>query len=110
MNSPFFTADNLRAGYGKKIILENICFSLEQGTVTGLLGANGSGKSTLLKVLCQQLSYQGCCRFMGQPLNALSHRKLAKTISFIPQRSGISLSLPVIDVVLMGFNPSLKLL
>ena len=55
MNSPFFTADNLCAGYGKKIILENICFSLEQGTVTGLLGANGSGKSTLLKALCQQL-------------------------------------------------------
>lgn len=53
MNSPFFTADNLRAGYGKKIILENICFSLEQGTVTGLLGANGSG-------IRQRAVHSGC--------------------------------------------------
>ena len=103
MNSPFFTADHLCAGYGKKIILENICFSLEQGTVTGLLGANGSGKSTLLKVLCQQLSYQGCCRFMGQPLNALSHRKLAKTVSYIPQRSGISLPIQRSNLLLIKY-------
>lgn len=110
MNSPFFTADNLSTGYGKKLILENICFSLEKGTITGLLGANGSGKSTLLRALCQQLSYQGCCRFMGRSLNTLSQRNLAKIISYIPQRSGISLSLSLTDVVLMGFNPRLRLL
>lgn len=110
MNPPFFTVDNLSTGYGKKRILENICFSLEPGTLTGLLGANGSGKSTLLKALCGQLPYQGDCRFMSISLHTLSVRRLAKIISYIPQRSGISLSLPLMDVVLMGFNPSLKLL
>ena len=43
---------NLSAGYGKKTILHDVSFSLESGTMTGLLGSNGSGKTTLLKSLC----------------------------------------------------------
>ncbi len=110
MTTPFFITDDLTTGYGKKTILNNISFSLEPGTITALLGANGSGKSTLLKALCCQLPYQGRCLLKGQPLDAMSPRKLAGALSYIPQQSGVTLSLPLIDVVLMGFNPRLKLL
>lgn len=110
MKPPLFTADNLSIGYGKKDVLSNISFSLTPGTITGLLGANGSGKSTLLKALCRQLPYKGTCRLQSRMLTDFSLRKLAGAVSYIPQRSGISISLPLIDVVLMGFNPDLKLL
>lgn len=110
MKPPLFTADNLSIGYGKKDVLSNISFSLTPGTITGLLGANGSGKSTLLKALCRQLPYKGTCRLKSRMLTDFSLRKLAGAVSYIPQRSGISISLPLIDVVLMGFNPDLKLL
>lgn len=38
--------------FGKKTILQNISFSVEQGSVVGFIGANGSGKSVLFKILC----------------------------------------------------------
>jgi phospholipid/cholesterol/gamma-HCH transport system ATP-binding protein len=42
---------NLTIGYGEKIILQNINFSVRHGEVFVILGGSGSGKSTLLKNL-----------------------------------------------------------
>ncbi len=108
-SSFFFTADQLNAGYGKRQVLREVSFSLRQGCITGLLGANGSGKSTLLKAICNQLPHTGECILNGQRLEDLNIRRLAGRVSYIPQRSGITLSVSVLDVVLMGFNPVLGL-
>lgn len=43
--------ENVRAGYGKRKVLDGVCLKLERGTVTGLLGLNGSGKTTLMRIL-----------------------------------------------------------
>ncbi len=106
----FFTAENLSAGYGSRKIIEGVSFSLEGGTLTGVLGANGSGKTTLLKALCGILPHQGHCTLEGQQLEGLSPRQLGTLCGYIPQRSGLFLHLPVEEVVLMGFNPRLGLL
>jgi iron complex transport system ATP-binding protein len=100
----------IRAGYGKHTVLENISFDLEAGTVMGIIGANGSGKTTLLKSLCGILPHQGTCALDGAVLEELPPRQLAKLVSYIPQRSGISIDISALDVVLMGFNPRLGLL
>lgn len=42
---------NLKAFYGKKQVLQNVTFSLNQGEFSCLCGPNGSGKSTLLSFL-----------------------------------------------------------
>lgn len=98
------------AGYGKRNIIENISFQLEEGCLMGIIGANGSGKTTLLKALCGILPHQGTCTLDNVVLEELSPRYLAKLVSYIPQRSGISIDISVLDVVLMGFNPRLGLL
>lgn len=107
---PALEIDSLRAGYGKREVLENVSFRADRGMLTALLGANGCGKTTLLKVLCRQLPFEGSCRFEGTPLNELPPRELARRVSYIPQRSGVGVSLPALEVVLMGFNPVLGLL
>ena len=43
-------------------------------------------------------------------LEELSPRRMAQLVSYIPQRSGISIDISALDVVLMGFNPRLGLL
>ncbi|MDE7331660.1 MAG: ABC transporter ATP-binding protein [Lachnospiraceae bacterium] len=103
-------AENISCGYGGKEVLTEVSFSLPQGSMTGLLGANGSGKSTLLKALCRQIPHRGNCYLEGQSLANLSQRQLARRISYIPQQTGIHASLPLLEVVLMGFNPTLGLL
>ena len=35
----------------RNIILKDICFSLEEGTVTAIVGKSGCGKSTLLSII-----------------------------------------------------------
>lgn len=107
---PFFEVDNVSAGYGDKEIIHHIHFQIEPHTLTALIGSNGCGKSTLLKSIVNLLDYQGNCRLGGERLKELSVRKLARKISYIPQRCGIHMSMSVLDVVLMGYNPVLKLL
>lgn len=106
----FFQVQNLTAGYRKQTILEHVSFSLPSGSLTGILGANGSGKTTLLKAICGILPHEGSCLLKQKPLEGLSPRKLAQRCSYIPQRSGIAIDISVLDVVLMGFNPHLRLL
>lgn len=101
---------NLAAGYGRRQVLKDISFPVEEGVLTGLLGANGSGKTTLLKAVCHLIPHTGDCRYMGRSLADLSGRERARLISYIPQRSGVRISLPALDVVLMGFYPALGLL
>lgn len=106
----FFQAEHISAGYGKKAVLHDISFSLKANTLTALVGANGSGKTTLMKCIANQLNHGGKCVLQGDSLEELSVKELARKVSYIPQRSGIKISLPVLDVVLMGFNPMLKLM
>ena len=98
------------AGYGKQNILENLSFQLEKGQLMGILGANGSGKTTLLKAICGILPHEGTSTLDTAVLENMSPRKIAKLCSYIPQRSGITIDISVLDVVLMGFNPQLGLL
>lgn len=106
----FFSANNVSAGYGGMNVLTDISFAAEKGQLTGILGANGSGKTTLLKAICGILPHSGACVLDGQELEALSPRELARRCSYIPQRSGITIDISALDVVLMGFNPRLGLL
>ena len=101
----FFTVSGLGAGYGDRAVLREVSFALEAGQLVGVLGANGSGKTTLLKAVCGILPHTGRCTLEGIGLEGLSARQLARRCSYIPQRSGIGIDLPVLDVVLMGFNP-----
>lgn len=42
---------NLCKRYNKKIVLDDISFSVDRGKIIGLLGENGAGKTTLLKII-----------------------------------------------------------
>ena len=105
-----FSVNGLCVGYGSVHVLEDISFEITEGSLIGILGANGSGKTTLLKAVCGILPHEGTCVLDGAMLEGLSPRNIAKLCSYIPQRSGITIDISVLDVVLMGFNPQLGLL
>jgi len=41
--------DNLKIGYGSRVLLENVSFSIAQSEIVVILGGSGSGKSSLMK-------------------------------------------------------------
>ena len=106
----FFSVSHLSAGYGNSRVINDVSFELNSGCLMGVLGANGSGKTTMLKAICGILPHQGTCRLEQTRLESLSVRKISRLCSYIPQRSGISIDISALDVVLMGFNPHLGLL
>ena len=45
------SVSGLSKSYGKKVVLDDISFDIEEGSIVGLLGPNGCGKTTLIKIL-----------------------------------------------------------
>lgn len=94
-----------------RLLLDHVSFSMEKpGHLIALLGPNGSGKTTLLRAICGEVPHEGTVSLDGTDLSRLRPKALAKAVSYIPQQSGISISMRVIDVVLMGYYSRLSLL
>ena len=52
------SADNLEFGFNGGSLLENVCFSLNEGERVGLIGGNGEGKTTLLRLILGELDVE----------------------------------------------------
>lgn len=44
-------AQNLRKGFGDRLLIEDLSFKLPPGGIVGVIGPNGAGKSTLFKMI-----------------------------------------------------------
>lgn len=93
--------------YGPVSVLKNLAFSLEPGSFTALLGANGTGKSSLLKGIAGIIPAKGEVSIgNSQPL---APQQRGGTIAYMPQDTGATSSLTVIEVILLGRLRSLGL-
>ena len=50
---------NLTKKYGSQVCLDNVCLSLEEGCIYGMVGENGAGKSTLFRCITNFENYDG---------------------------------------------------
>jgi ATP-binding cassette subfamily F protein 3 len=48
---PLLVLEDVKAGYGEKVVLKDVNLSLRSGERIGLLGVNGAGKTTLVKTI-----------------------------------------------------------
>jgi ATP-binding cassette ChvD family protein len=44
-------AEHLRKGYGDRLLIDDLSFSLPPGGIVGVIGANGAGKTTLFRMI-----------------------------------------------------------
>jgi branched-chain amino acid transport system ATP-binding protein len=82
-------ATGLHAAYGLTRVLHGMDFSMEEGTITTLLGANGAGKTTTLRALCGMVKTQGEIRFNGQRIDGRATEDIVRLgIAHVPDGRG----------------------
>ena len=96
------STERLCAGYGDKIVLQDLSIAFESGKITALAGPNGCGKSTLLKALVGLVARRsGNILIGGDPIERLSAAARAKQVAYLPQNKKIP-DLTVMTMVLHG--------
>ncbi len=95
MQTPFVCVDNVSVHFGETAAVRNVSFSVERGTVFGLVGSDGAGKSTLLRMIATMIRpAAGAIRIDG--LDVVSARRQVKRlIGYMPQRFGLYQDLTV---------------
>lgn len=97
-------------GYFDGFKLDDISFTIQKGKTYALLGLNGSGKTTLFKIIIGIIkASSGSIEIDHTDILKLSERERAKLISYVPQYSNIVFDISVLNVVLMGITPYLKM-
>ena len=77
-----FTIDNINKNFSKKIVLNNVSFTVNTGEIVALIGRNGSGKTTLLKILSGIYSQDS--GEMG--IEGVDNKNIKKQLIYIPDR------------------------
>ena len=70
--------ENLEAYYGQIKALHGISFSLEEGSVTTILGANGAGKTTTLRSICGMVRTAGTIHLDNEDISALATEAIVR--------------------------------
>ncbi|MBT3701299.1 MAG: ABC transporter ATP-binding protein [Alphaproteobacteria bacterium] len=91
---------DLSVHYDAVTVLDKLAFSLQPGTFTALVGPNGTGKSSLLKAIAGLVKATGNVRLNGSGSLVADDR--LETIAYMPQDVGVSSSLTVLEVILLG--------
>ena len=95
--------ENVSVSYGSIPALDGVSFSVECGSLSGVVGPNGGGKSSLLKAVVGLVKLDsGQVLVQGQP-----SAQMRKHIGFVPQLEQVDWNFPVTvwDVAMMGLTP-----
>ena len=85
--------ENLRVVRGNRLVLEDISFSVERGSVNGLLGPSGCGKTTALRsIVGAQRNAVGKVTVLGKPAGT---SLLRRQIGYVTQAPSIYQDLSV---------------
>lgn len=91
-------AEHLTFSYnGKKDVISDVSFSIQEGETVGLIGANGVGKSTILKLSAGLLTgYKGLLRVSGQVVEKKNLTAIREKMGYVFQDSDSQLFMPTV--------------
>ena len=95
--------EHVTVSYGAIRALDDVSFSVECGSLSGVVGPNGGGKSSLLKAVVGLVQLDtGRVLVQGRPSS-----QMRKHIGFVPQLEQVDWDFPVTvwDVAMMGLTP-----
>ena len=91
-------AQGLGRGFGDRVALEDVSFSLRRGESVAIWGANGAGKTTLLRALLGVMPFEGSVRVAGH--DPWRRGKSARgQIGFVPQEVTLQGDLELVETM-----------
>lgn len=98
---------NIEAGYGDAVVLEDFTLSLAEGETLAVLGRNGVGKTTFMATLMGHTRIRrGEMLWFGENLRAMSpHRRAHLGLGWVPQEREIFPSLSVEENLTVAARP-----
>jgi len=106
----FLVAENLEYyALNGDVLLQDVSFTLDEGSVLAIAGPNGAGKTTLLNLLCgvERLAL-GDVHINGRSLRALSAQQRARIVAVVGQQETPDGRLTLRDYVALGQIPILS--
>ena len=104
--------EGIRKAFGRKLVVRNVDFQVDDGQVVGLLGQNGAGKTTCFRMACGLIPVDGGrVKLDGHDVTRwpMYLRSLRGRMGYLPQESSIFRKLSVRDnllavMELLGFG------
>jgi ABC-2 type transport system ATP-binding protein len=91
---PIVALQNVHKAYDTKIAVEDLSFTIEPGTMFGLLGPNGSGKTSTIRMMIGiTVPDSGTVSLFNQPFN----RDQLKRVGYLPEERGLYKKMQVLD-------------
>ena len=107
MAEPVLRLDNVRAGYGETVVLEDIQLSVAPGETVSIIGRNGVGKSTLLATIMDHTTLHGGRVWLhGRDISGLAtYRRVMAGLGYVPQEREIFPSLTLRENLEVAARP-----
>lgn len=80
--NPAIYAEKLHVEKGNSSVIKDISFSVQRGTITGLIGPSGSGKTTLMRAIVGVQEAEGALLVFGERAGS---RSLRRRIGYMSQ-------------------------
>jgi ABC-2 type transport system ATP-binding protein len=91
---PIVELQHVRKAYDTKVAVADLSFSIEPGSMFGLLGPNGSGKTSSIRMMIgMTVPDAGSVSLFGQPFR----REHLKRVGYLPEERGLYKKMKVMD-------------
>src|SRR5271167_3737291 len=97
---PIVELQHVRKAYDTKIAVADLSFSIEPGSMFGLLGPNGSGKTSSIRMMIgMTVPDSGAVRLFDKPFARTSLNR----VGYLPEERGLYKKMKVLDqLVFLG--------
>ncbi|GAA4672184.1 ABC transporter ATP-binding protein [Gordonia humi] len=103
---PAIRLEDVRVGYDRRIVCNDLSLSVPTGSYTAVIGPNACGKSTMLRAIARILPYRsGSILLDGEQISAVPTKRLATRLGLLPQTAIAPEGIRVADLVARGRHP-----